>query len=70
MPEMPGMYAMHYLHFVRRDDQGAIDAMRCPHILCGRLTPVTRDRIHDHHDYATGTRCPLSGAEVLDHARR
>ncbi|MGW6461007.1 hypothetical protein ACWF94_34615 [Streptomyces sp. NPDC055078] len=70
MPGMPGMYAMHYLHHVRRDDHGAIDAIRCPHILCGSLAPVTRDRIDDHNDQATGTRCPLSGAEVLDQARR
>lgn len=34
------------------------------------MVAVTRGRLEDHFDYSDASSCKLSGAEVIDHARR
>ncbi|GGZ14071.1 hypothetical protein GCM10010387_02700 [Streptomyces inusitatus] len=55
---------------VHRDPRtGAVTAIHCPAPHCGRITPVTRNRLDEHTTTTTGTRCALSRTPVQDRTR-
>ncbi|MFF0630405.1 hypothetical protein [Streptomyces sp. NPDC004296] len=58
------------IEIIRDQHTGTIQAMRCPAPLCGKIIPVTSQRLapHSGDPYLTGpTRpCRLSGAQVED----